>query len=211
MSKKELRLAGSGGQGVILASVILAEAAVIAGKYTTQSQSYGPEARGGACKAETLISDSPIGFTKVQEPDFLLALTQKALDKYDKGLKDSCVVMIDDSLETPDHISEERLIRLPILKTAREEVGRTQTANVVAVGCINELLKIVSRESIEKAVEMHVPKGTEALNKKALEAGEKLMAAYLAAGHKKTKARTTEANEDHPLPGVGTKPEKVLA
>ena len=211
MSKKELRLAGSGGQGVILASVILAEAAVIAGKYTTQSQSYGPEARGGACKAETLISDSPIGFTKVQDPDFLLALTQKALDKYDKNLKNSCVVMIDDSLETPEDIPLERVIRLPILKTAREEVGRLQTANVVAVGCINELLKIVSRESIEEAVEMHVPKGTEALNKKALEAGEKLMAGYLAGGKKKTKKDPAEEAKDHPLPGVTAKPGKVLA
>ena len=80
MSRMELRLAGSGGQGVILASVILAEAAVQSGKYTAQSQSYGPEARGGACKAETLISDAPIGFTKVQQPSFLMALTQKALD-----------------------------------------------------------------------------------------------------------------------------------
>ena len=104
-----------------------------------------------------------------------------------------------------------RVIRLPILKTAREEVGRLQTANVVAVGCINELLKIVSRESIEEAVEMHVPKGTEALNKKALEAGEKLMAGYLAGGKKKTKKDPAEEAEDHPLPGVTAKPGKVLA
>ena len=77
MSKVEIRLAGSGGQGVILASVILAEAAVQAGKYTAQSQSYGPEARGGSCKAETLISDAPIGFTKVQHPNFLLGSSRE--------------------------------------------------------------------------------------------------------------------------------------
>ena len=76
----EMRFAGSGGQGVILASVILAEAAVIAGLHTVQSQAYGPEARGGACRAETLISETPIGFTKVQHPTFLMALTQKSLD-----------------------------------------------------------------------------------------------------------------------------------
>ena len=75
MSKQELRLAGSGGQGVILATVVLAEAALLSGKYTAQSQAYGPEARGGSCKAETLISDSPIGFTKVQNPTFLMVLT----------------------------------------------------------------------------------------------------------------------------------------
>ena len=69
MSKTELRLTGSGGQGVILATVILAEAAVLAGKYTAQSQSYGPEARGGSCKAEVLISEEPIAFTKVQNPN----------------------------------------------------------------------------------------------------------------------------------------------
>ena len=72
MNRQELRLAGSGGQGVILASVILAEAALISGRFTAQSQSYGPEARGGSCKAETLISDRPIGFTKVQNPTFHL-------------------------------------------------------------------------------------------------------------------------------------------
>lgn len=70
MSKLEIRLAGSGGQGIILATIILAEAAVIAGKNTAQSQSYGPEARGGMCKAEVIISDEPIGFTKVTSPDF---------------------------------------------------------------------------------------------------------------------------------------------
>ena len=80
MSKLEIRLAGSGGQGIILATIILAEAAVIAGKNTAQSQSYGPEARGGMCKAEVIISDEPIGFTKVTSPDFLLALTQSSLD-----------------------------------------------------------------------------------------------------------------------------------
>lgn len=79
MSRVELRLVGSGGQGMILSSVILAEAAVLAGKHAAQSQAYGPEARGGACKAEVLISDEPIGFPKVTRPTLLLALTQAAL------------------------------------------------------------------------------------------------------------------------------------
>ena len=80
MSRRlDLRLSGSGGQGVILATIILAEAALLAGKKAVQSQAYGPEARGGMCKAETIVSDSPIWFTKVQTPNFLLALTQQAL------------------------------------------------------------------------------------------------------------------------------------
>ena len=189
MSKMELRLAGSGGQGVILASVILAEAAVQAGKYTAQSQSYGPEARGGSCKAETLISDAPIGFTKVQSPDFLMALTQKSLDIYTRNLPESCLVLMDDTLTPPAELSAERIVRLPILQTARETVGRLQTANIVAVGCINELLHIVDRETMEKAVMMHIPKGTEALNRKALDEGEKLAAGLAASAPKKKTAK----------------------
>ncbi len=184
--RMELRLTGSGGQGVILASVIFAEAAIIAGKYTAQSQSYGPEARGGASKAETLISDEPIGFTKVQNPTFLMALTQKSLDKYAVNLPEDCLVMIDDSLEKPANVPEDKLVIMPILKTAKDEVGRQQTANIVAVGCINELLHIVNRKEIEKAVMMHIPAGTETLNRKALNAGEKMAQEYLAASQSKT-------------------------
>ena len=165
MSKLEIRLAGSGGQGVILASVILAEAAIQAGKYTAQSQSYGPEARGGSCKAETLISDEPIGFTKVQSPDFLMVLTQKSLDTYTKKLSEDCLILIDESLPIPEDFPYSRVIRLPVLQTAKEKVGRLQTANIVAIGAINELLHLTDRETIEKAVLMHIPAGTEEINR----------------------------------------------
>ena len=182
MSKIELRLTGSGGQGVILASVILAEAAVQAGKYTAQSQSYGPEARGGSCKAETIISDEPIGFTKVQQPDFLMALTQDSLNKYTRNLPENCVIMIDDELEVPEGISDARVVRLPILRTAREKVGRQQTANIVAVACINEIMGIVDDDTLRKAVIMHIPAGTEAVNRKAMEEGIALVPADKRAG-----------------------------
>ncbi len=171
--RMELRLAGSGGQGVILASVILAEAAVIAGKYTAQSQSYGPEARGGACRAETIISDTPIGFTKVQHPTFLMTLTEAAFQKYANNLPEGCVLLADEGVqgaaEHPDTVI------LPILRTARENVGKLQCANIVAIGCINEMLHIVDRDSLAKAVAMHVPAGTEKMNLTALAEGEMLM------------------------------------
>ena len=119
-----LRLTGArGGQGVILASVILAEAAVIAGKYTAQSQSYGPEARGGSCKAECIISDNEIGFTKIVHPTFLMALTQKALEQYAVNLPKDALVLIDDSLTVPESLSQNKVCALPILRTAKEEVG----------------------------------------------------------------------------------------
>lgn len=183
MSKMELRLAGSGGQGVILASVILAEAAVQSGKYTAQSQSYGPEARGGACKAETLISDDPIGFTKVQQPTFLMALTQKALDTYIRALPENCLVLVDEGLTVPENLNDHRVLRLPILRTAKETVGRAQTANVLAVGCINALLGITDMETLKKAASLHIPRGTEEINLKALAEGVKLASAVPGEGN----------------------------
>ena len=174
MNKQELRLAGSGGQGVILATVILAEAAILSGKHTAQSQAYGPEARGGSCKAETLISDGPIGFTKVQNPTFLMALTQKSFDQYGPEVDEDCLVMIDSTLTPPEGLKAKRVVSLPILETARNKVGRLQTANIVAMGAINSLVGITDDETITKAVLMHVPKGTEELNMKALLEGKKL-------------------------------------
>jgi len=175
MAKMEIRLAGSGGQGIILATVILAEAAVTAGKHTAQSQSYGPEARGGACKAEVIVSDDAIGFTKVQKPTFLMALTQKSLNQYTQGLPEDCLVLIDDTLEAPDCIKNNRVVKLPILSTASEKVGKAMVANIVAVGAINGLLKLVGDEDLKTAVFMHIPAGTEAINEKALLAGMELV------------------------------------
>lgn len=171
MSKCEIRLTGSGGQGVILATVILAEAAVLSGSHAAQSQAYGPEARGGSCKAEVLISDEEIGFTKVTHPNFLMALTQSSLDKYLPTVSEDCRVLADSSLNVPE---DRDVITLPILKTAKEDVGKSLTANIVAVSCINSILGIVPEDTLKEAVLMHVPKGSEALNLKALEAGRRL-------------------------------------
>lgn len=176
MSKKmEIRLAGSGGQGVILATIILAEAALEADKHTAQSQSYGPEARGGMCKAEVIISDDPIGFTKVQEPTFLMALTQDSLEKYAKSVNKECLILVDSSLKVPQYLDSTKVTKAPILQTAVEKVGKAFTANIVAVGAINRLLNIVSEKDLETAVMRHVPKGTEAINGKALAEGAALI------------------------------------
>lgn len=175
MEKIELRLAGSGGQGVILASIILAEAAILADKNAVQSQSYGPEARGGLSKAEVIIDDKNIGFTKVTKPTFLLALTQESLNVYTKSLPEDCIIMADASLELPEGLDEDRVLFVPILETAKEKVGKAVTANIVAVGAINQALKLVTFEELREAVKMHIPKGTEELNFKALEEGSKLV------------------------------------
>ena len=176
MSKRyEMRFAGSGGQGVILASVIMAEAAVIAGLRTVQSQAYGPEARGGVSKAETVLSRDKIWYSKVTRPNFLLALTQASLEKYTRELAEGAVVMMDDSLTMPADLDPARVIAIPILQTAKEKVGKAFTANIVAVGAINRALQLFTDEELLEGVKRHIPAGTEEINQKALAEGASLI------------------------------------
>ena len=174
-NRMELRLTGSGGQGIILASIILAEGAILAGKNAVQTQSYGPEARGGKCKAEIIISDGPVGFFKVVKPTFLLALTQQSLDEYSQGLPPGCAVMADESLKIPQWVDAARVMHLPILRTAAQVIGKSLTANIVAVGAINKALSLCSEETMTQAVGRRVPHGTEELNYAALREGAKLL------------------------------------
>ncbi len=175
MSKMEIRLAGTGGQGLITGTIILAEAGIFENKFVAQSQSYGPEARGGMCKGEVIISDDKIGFTKVTKPTFVMALSQPSFNQYCIGLDEDCYVLVDETIQIPEDYSHKKLLRLPILKTARETVGKMQTVNIVSVGAINAILNFSTDENIEKAVLMHIPKGTEELNLKALREGAKLV------------------------------------
>ena len=174
-NRYEMRFAGSGGQGVILASVIVAEAAVISGLNTVQSQAYGPEARGGVSKAETVLSNDKIWYSKVTRPNFLLALTQASLDKYTQDLAEGAVVMMDDSLTKPEYVDPSRVIAIPILQTAKEKVGKAFTANIVAVGAINQALRLFSDEDLMEGVKRHIPAGTEAINQTALREGAALI------------------------------------
>ena len=171
----EMRFAGSGGQGVILASVIFAEAAVISGMRTVQSQAYGPEARGGVSKAETVLSREPIWYSKVTLPNFLLALNQSSLDAFSGTLAERAVVMIDESLNIPEGLDPSRVISIPILRTAKETVGKSFTANIVAVGAINKALDLFEEEALAEGVRRHIPAGTEEINQKALAAGAALI------------------------------------
>ena len=176
-TRYEMRFAGSGGQGVILCSIILAEAAFLVGKRVAQSQSYGPEARGGLCRAELVIDQGEITYPKVTRPDFLMALTQASLDKFGASTSEDALIVIDKSLLEPDDLGSYNVISLPILHTATRVVGKPMTANIVAVGAINELLRIAPEDVLREAVKMHIPKGTEEINMLALEEGAKLGAA----------------------------------
>jgi len=168
----EIRLSGEGGQGIVLAGVILAEAAAIYdGKNATQTQVYGPESRGGASKAEVIISDEEIDYPKAMSVDLLLALTQAAADKYGREVRPSGIVILDSSKVVTPPCGSFAVHLLPIIETAKEAVGKAMVANIVSLGAIVGLSKVVSRQSIERAILARVPKGTEELNRRALEAG----------------------------------------
>lgn len=175
MTTQELRLTGSGGQGLILAGIILAEAALYDGKNVVQSQSYGPEARGGASKAEIIISEDSINYPKVDKCDIMLALTQDAYDKYIGSLKSGGTLVIDSSIKVIDSHDEVSTYVLPILNTATDKIGKPMVANIVALGSIHGLTKIVSKESLTEAVLGRVPRGTRKLNQQALEEGINLI------------------------------------
>ncbi len=168
----EIRFSGSGGQGLILAGVIFAEAATIFdGINAVQSQSYGPEARGGASKSEVIISDQVINFPKATGIDLQLSLTQESCTKYYKDLKPNGTLLVDTDFVLDIPTGNFKVVKLPIIRTASEEIGKAFVANIVALGAITALTGKVKIESVEKAVLSRVPKGTEELNKRALMAG----------------------------------------
>ncbi len=178
--RSEIRFSGSGGQGLILAGVIFAEAATIFdGINAVQSQSYGPEARGGASKSEVIISDQVINFPKAQAIDLQLSLTQESCTKYYKDLKPNGTLLVDTDFVPDVPKGSFKVVQLPIIRTASEEIGKAFVANIVALGAITALTGKVKIESVEKAVLSRVPKGTEELNKKALMAGYQLAKAKM--------------------------------
>ena len=177
----EIRLSGSGGQGLMLAGLLLAEAAAVwDGKNVVQTESYGPEARGGKSKSDVVISGSEIDYPKATVVDVLLAMTQASLDEYLRSLKEDGLLVVDSYLV--DRVDRKGAIKIPFTTLAIEECGRKLFANVVALGAIAELSGVVRWESLRSAVLGRVPKGTEQVNEKALEVGREAARRALQAG-----------------------------
>lgn len=172
----EIRLSGSGGQGLVLAGVILAEAALLDGKNVVQTQSYGPEARLGASRSEVIISRQAIAYPQVTKPDVLLCMSQDAFRKFIDKTREGAVVLLDaTNIEfgkggIPKGLE---VHALPLTATAAA-IGSKVVANVVALGAMNALLGLVSPESLRKAVIGRVPARFRELNERALEEGVKL-------------------------------------
>ncbi|ACS33877.1 2-oxoacid:ferredoxin oxidoreductase subunit gamma [Thermococcus gammatolerans] len=173
--RKEVLFSGFGGQGVILASVILGRAAAVyENLYAVQTQSYGPESRGGASRAEVVISDEPIDYPKTLHPDYAVFFSQEAYSKYLHTVKEGTTVIVEKDLVPHRDLEFEKklnVIALPLTEIAEETTGLSLTMNILTLGILVGVTGIVGREAIEKAVRDAVPKGTEEINVKALKKG----------------------------------------
>ena len=166
----EVRLAGEGGQGMILAGVILAEAAAVHdGLNAVQTQSYGPEARGGASRSEVIIARDEVDYPKVMAADLLLCMSQEAADRFYEQVKEDGLIIVDST--SVSRLPSHRAVAVPISQIAQEATGRKITASIVALGLVTGLTGIVSHQALSAAVSQRVPRGTEEINMTALEAG----------------------------------------
>lgn len=172
----QVRLTGAGGQGVITAGVILAEAALRDGKNVVQTQSYGPEARLGASKSEVIISSRSIAYPEVITPDLLICLSSDAAKKYLKYVHDATIVLLDSSAEAVQ--GRGVLYRLPLARTAAE-AGSKAATNVVALWVLNAIAGLVEPESLRAAVLERLPAKFRQTNQRALDAAEHLATTVL--------------------------------
>jgi len=167
----EIRIGGSGGQGIVLMGIILATAANHDGRHVVQTESYGPEARGGYSRSDVIIADEPIDYPKLVRADLLVALSQEAADAYIDGLdRDGVFIYDSDHVTTPPHFHG-TTVGLPLTTLAKEETGRIQTMNVLALGAVVGITGVASVEAITQAVMEEVPAGTQELNGRALAKG----------------------------------------
>lgn len=173
MDPVQVRFSGAGGQGLITAGVILAEAAMIDGRNVVQTQTYGPEARLGSSKSEVIVSSGKIAYPEVTVPDVLLCMSLESARKYGMKVGANTVVIYDSTNIEGDVPGGGRVVRVPITAAA-VETGSKVIANTVALAVLNTIVGVVSRESLLKAVSARVPAKFRELNERALSAGERL-------------------------------------
>jgi 2-oxoglutarate ferredoxin oxidoreductase subunit gamma len=173
----EVRFGGSGGQGVILMGVILATAGARDHRFVVQTQSYGPEARGGYSRSDVIISDAQIDYPEIDEADLLVVLSQAAADEYVRMLRPDGVLVYDSDNVVDVPALKGHRFGIPFARLALEETGRRQTANILTLGAVAGITGVVTTESLRKAVLGMVPAGTEKMNMKALVRGLTLDAA----------------------------------
>jgi len=171
LDRVEIRLSGSGGQGLILSGIILAKAAVHDNIKVTQSQSYGPESRGGSSRADVIISTKDIFFPECTNLDILVALTQEACDKYVYDMKDKGILIADTSYVKNISMMGSRVFEIPISDICLEKLGSKLPANIVVLSFLVKLTKIVTLKSLEQAIRESVKPAFIDMNIKAMKLG----------------------------------------
>jgi 2-oxoglutarate ferredoxin oxidoreductase subunit gamma len=168
----EIRFAGFGGQGIIKSGIITATAACIyGGKNAVQTQSYGPESRGGACKSEVVISEEEIDFPKVVEPEILVVMSQHAYNEYAENVKPNGTIILDpDMVPNEKELKNVKIFRVPATRIA-EELGRKIVANIAMLGAFVAITGVLDKDAVKESIKVNVPKGTEELNLMAFEKG----------------------------------------
>jgi 2-oxoglutarate ferredoxin oxidoreductase subunit gamma len=174
-ARVEMRFSGSGGQGILLAAAIIAEAAAALGRHVVQTQSYGPEARGGASKAEVIVSGEPIDYPEVQSPDVSLVLSQAAYDKYAKDTKPGGLLVYDSGPVEVDP-DDQSVVRcgLPFTQVASDDLGKKVVTNIVAVGALARVSGVLPVDAVRDAVLSRVPARFRELNEQAFDLGLRL-------------------------------------
>jgi 2-oxoglutarate ferredoxin oxidoreductase subunit gamma len=173
-NKTEIRIGGSGGQGVVLAAQILGKAAVLDGRNALQTQAYGAEARGSLATSEVIVSDGKIGFPAVRKCDVLIAMNQESLNALVKDLKENGILLIDSTNVTIIPETRAKVHKIPMTETAKKTFGETFYANMVMLGAFTSLTNLVTVESMEKTIKDNVSKETIETNIKAFEKGLEL-------------------------------------
>jgi 2-oxoglutarate ferredoxin oxidoreductase subunit gamma len=191
-ARVEMRCSGSGGQGILLAAAIIAEAAAALGRRVVQTQSYGPEARGGASKAEVIIASEPIDYPEVQHPDVSLVLSQAAYDKYAADTRPGGLLIYDSGLVEPDP-ADESVVRcgLPFTQAASDELGKKVVTNIVALGALVAVSGALPAAAVLEAVVSRVPPRFRELNEQAFVLGLRLGEEALAMLATSSAARTS--------------------
>jgi len=173
MSRREIRIAGFGGQGIVLSGSIIGKAASIYdGKFAVLTQSYGPESRGGSCRAEVVISETPVDYPYVVNPQVQVILSQEAYIEYGRSGQPDALVIVDSDLVNFISYANFEPFCIPASRMA-QELGRPVVANIIVLGFWAAKSDIVSCEALKKAILDSIPEGTESLNMKAFDLGYK--------------------------------------
>ncbi len=172
MITRRIVFSGSGGQGVITASIILAEAAAIyEGLNAVQTQAYGPEARGGATRADVILSKDPIRYPKVIHPNYLICLTQEAYNKFAGIIRPGGLLLTDSNYVKLERKVDARQVELGMYKAVVEEIGKPIVFNICMLGTLLGLTQMIKVDNLEKVLEKRIPPDFLELNKKALQLG----------------------------------------